>query len=1292
MTRTKIAICRLLLVLASVAFGWPAYGHDCGSFTAHTPFSTTFTNGSGNNLWLHDERIDDLADPNDVPIAANWTSRAFPSLEHVIYNPNEPVDHRHPIPGCYPTYHAFIENGFSPLIHNGGARVESVTVAAGGGLSLLTTNNNFTASLLLQGAGLTNNGAIKVNDFAGDVAATTSAHIYFDFGNGVYQIDGSGSIELRGGSNSQGAAVNLATSIGGGPTWTVTHGANHTIFGSGHVIARHPFQHANGGTFINNGTLLGNVPNGGSLSLVLNHNTNNQNNGNVRAANGGSVYFEGNLVQGGSGEFLADAGTIQLGGASLARIAGGTLRTQNAGRLIVGWTAWSNLVHTGTTEMQGTNTFAPVIIPFGGGFINNGTIRLNTTDPTKWSRIAFAEGDATIGGTGTLILNGEPDGNAEWTISGGATTTNGPNHTIRGRGLITTFGENGGKFINDGTINADHAPDNIHLALRGTPGSVNNGVIKATNGGVLSIGGRLDQSAQAQLLADGGTVGLGGARIIGGTITSANAGKVRVDDAAWGNLVHAGATETQGTNVVAPILKPVEGGFTNNGTILLNHTNPGFWSRIVFNEGDATIAGAGAVILNGVPAGNAEWVIAGGATTTNGAGHTIRGRGLITTFGEGGGKFVNNGTVNADTAPDNIHLALRGEAGSVNNGIIKASNGGVLSMGGRLDQAPGAQIFADGGNVFIGGTVAGGKLVSANGAFIEGASLALEGNITNNAALRLRESYEPVKIQTATLTNNGTITNPTTQNELWFTGGNTTINGSGAIVLRNGSAMNLMGNTITNGPNHTLKGDGVIHTNGGTFLNNGIVAPGESPGTLTFNGNFTQTENGTINIEIGGNTAGSSYDHVVVNGTATLNGALKITLVDGYRPALGDVFTILSPSAVNGSFAQINAPGMEVQANYAAGAITVTVTKLAPIINSATSASGDENQPFSYQITASDDPTNFGATGLPAGLTINPATGVISGTPTVAGTFSITISASNSAGTGTAQLTLTIVPDPTATPTPTASPSPTATPGPTAAPTTTLLNISTRLRVGTGENALIGGFIITGTEPKRVIIRAIGPSLAQQDVAGVLQDPTLQLFDGAGEPIASNDNWKDDQQSEVEETTIPPSDDLESAIVRTLAPGNYTAAVRGKNDTTGIGLVEIYDVASGVNAKLANISSRGFVETGENVLIGGFIVSGGGPETRVVLRAIGPSLGASGVEGALRDPVLELIDANGMVVRENDDWKQSQQSDLEALQIAPANDLESALIANVSGGNYTAIVRGNGETAGVGLVEVYNVQ
>jgi hypothetical protein len=253
-----------------------------------------------------------------------------------------------------------------------------------------------------------------------------------------------------------------------------------------------------------------------------------------------------------------------------------------------------------------------------------------------------------------------------------------------------------------------------------------------------------------------------------------------------------------------------------------------------------------------------------------------------------------------------------------------------------------------------------------------------------------------------------------------------------------------------------------------------------------------------------------------------------------------------------------------------------------------------------------------------------------------------------------------------------------------------LLNISTRLRVQSGENVLIGGFIITGTDPKKVIIRAIGPSLSQF-FSGTLDDPTLELFQGPTQ-IDSNDNWVD-RRAEIEATGIPPSNDLEAAIVRTLTPGAYTAIVRGKNNTSGIGLVEAYDLDQAANSKLANISTRGFVESGNNVMIGGFIVgnSGGGGAT-VVVRAIGPSLGAFGIAGALQDPTLDLVDANGTVLRANNDWGDSQQVELESASLQPGDTREAAVVQTLAPGNYTAIIRGLSDTTGVALVEVYNVQ
>jgi plastocyanin len=273
--------------------------------------------------------------------------------------------------------------------------------------------------------------------------------------------------------------------------------------------------------------------------------------------------------------------------------------------------------------------------------------------------------------------------------------------------------------------------------------------------------------------------------------------------------------------------------------------------------------------------------------------------------------------------------------------------------------------------------------------------------------------------------------------------------------------------------------------------------------------------------------------------------------------------------------------------------------------------------------------------------------------------------------------------------TPTPTPAATPTPTPSGTPPL-LLNISTRMRVQTGDNVLIGGLIITGTDPKKVMIRGIGPSLAAF-IPGALADPTLELDQGAT-LLASNDNWRDTQETEIAATGIAPANDLESAIVRILTPGNYTATLRGKNNTTGIGVVEAYDLDQAANSQLANISTRGFVETGDNVMIGGLIL---GPADRgiagIVVRAIGPTLSNFGISGALQDPTLDLVDSNGAVIRSNNNWKDSQQTEIQAVGLQPGDDRESALLQALGPGDYTAIVRGVGGTTGVALVEVYNV-
>jgi hypothetical protein len=325
-------------------------------------------------------------------------------------------------------------------------------------------------------------------------------------------------------------------------------------------------------------------------------------------------------------------------------------------------------------------------------------------------------------------------------------------------------------------------------------------------------------------------------------------------------------------------------------------------------------------------------------------------------------------------------------------------------------------------------------------------------------------------------------------------------------------------------------------------------------------------------------------------------------------------------------------------------------------------------------------------------------------------------------GTATPSVTPTATPPATPTPTPTATPpvtptppvSPTPTPTATTSPSpsvppTILGNISTRAFVQTGDNVMIGGFIVEGSQTKRVIIRAIGPELTQHGVPDAMSNPTLELHDVTGALIASNDNWQhtiiggiitSDQRADIRASGHVPRDGRESAIIADLPPGNYTAIARGVNDTTGVALVEVYDLSPEANSTLGNVSTRSFVKTGDNVMIGGFIVQGTEPK-KVILRAIGPELTPFGVPNALANPTLELHDGAGALIASNDNWLQTiiggiittnQVRDIRNSGHAPTDPRESAIIATLPPGNYTAIVRGVNDTTGVGLVEAYDLQ
>jgi hypothetical protein len=259
------------------------------------------------------------------------------------------------------------------------------------------------------------------------------------------------------------------------------------------------------------------------------------------------------------------------------------------------------------------------------------------------------------------------------------------------------------------------------------------------------------------------------------------------------------------------------------------------------------------------------------------------------------------------------------------------------------------------------------------------------------------------------------------------------------------------------------------------------------------------------------------------------------------------------------------------------------------------------------------------------------------------------------------------------------------------------LNISTRLHVETDEHVGIAGFIISGSTSKKLIVRALGPTLAQFGVPGVLQDPVLELYNSSNNVIAFDDNWKNSQQSEIQASGFAPVDDHEAAIVLTLPPGSYTAIVRGVNATVGAALLEVYDLDQSSASLITNISTRGPVETDANVMIGGFIIGGGlgsdgDGSSKVLVRGIGPELTSFGIADALQDPQIELFDGNGNLLTSNDNWKDSQQAAVQATGLAPRDDRESAILTTLIQGGWTAIMHGKNNTTGVALIEVYRIQ
>jgi fibronectin type III domain protein len=251
----------------------------------------------------------------------------------------------------------------------------------------------------------------------------------------------------------------------------------------------------------------------------------------------------------------------------------------------------------------------------------------------------------------------------------------------------------------------------------------------------------------------------------------------------------------------------------------------------------------------------------------------------------------------------------------------------------------------------------------------------------------------------------------------------------------------------------------------------------------------------------------------------------------------------------------------------------------------------------------------------------------------------------------------------------------------------TLDNISSRAFVQTGDNVMIGGFIVRGTTPKTLVLRALGPSLTAAGVNGAMQDPVLDIRDSKGALIATNDSWNKDDGDALTALGLAPADDREAALVVTLPAGSYSAIVHGKGSSRGVALFELYNLEHSLGS-VANISTRGRVGSGDDVMIGGFIV-GGADATKVIVRAVGPSLTSQGVADALLDPALDLYDSQGNLIASDDNWRSSQQAAIIDTTVPPSDDREAAIVRTLAPGAYSAIVRGQDNTTGVALFELY---
>ena len=713
----------------------------------------------------------------------------------------------------------------------------------------------------------------------------------------------------------------------------------------------------------------------------------------------------------------------------------------------------------------------------------------------------------------------------------------------------------------------------------------------------------------------------------------------------------------------------IRDGITNGGGggVLNDHATLNINNcDIVQNSSTGATFGRGGGLYNDGSGGSATSTILDSSVRSNGA--VGYGGGIYNDAHNAGSVTLSlmNSHVDSNSAANYSNFGDGRGGGIYSDGVgvnITVTNSSVSNniagsqVGAQFPFGYGGGIYGFGTLTITNSTIDGNKVGNSGGGITNSGTLTITSStVSNNSAFGMHDG-QPWNTSGGGIDNNGTLTiaNSTFSGNSALSGG-----GIGNFKLLTISNTTFNGNAATNG-------GGISNANGGTLdLANTILKTGASgvnifnTGTVTSHGYNLSSDNGSGLLT----ATGDQINTDPILGPLQDNGGPTFThdLLTG-SPAIdaGD------PSFTPPPFYDQRGFGY---ARVFGGRVDIGSVEAQPAPAPTPTA------------TATSTPTPT-ATSTPTATATSTPTSTATSTPTAPPT-------------STPTATATSTPAPTATSTPTATPTATATSTPTPIPSPAQpMNISTRARVESGDNALIGGFIITGNGPKKVVLRGIGPSLSSLGLSDILADPTLSLRGSNGGSIFQSDNWQDDpaQASELATLGLGLSDPKESGIVTTLQSGAYTVILAGKDQTAGIGLVEIYDADSAAVSQLANLSTRGFVGTGDKVMIGGFIFGHSSVDAAVAVRGIGPSLVEFGLSNVLADPVLELHDSNGALLVANNNWQDDPVSaaQLSAHGLAPKDSLESGIFVTLPPGAFTAVLSGRSGGVGNGVVEVYRV-